>query len=240
MKEETNTRLATLRYSFLSTLPVMAGYVVLGIGFGLLMYDKGYSFWWSVLMSITIYGGSMQYVGVSLLSGGASVITTALTALMVQARHLFYGISMLDKYRNTGKGKPYLIFALTDETYSLVCSPELPQGVDKRGYYYLVSFFDQCYWVLGSFLGGVAGSAFPFSTAGIDFSMTALFVVVFVEQWEGTKNHVPALLGLGCAIGCLLLFGADQFLIPTMIAITLGLFIARPWMEKGGKNCESC
>jgi 4-azaleucine resistance transporter AzlC len=238
MTQETRQRVNTLRYAFRASVPVMAGYVLLGIGFGLLMYDKGYSFWWSVLMSVTIYGGSMQYVGVSLISGGASLITTAITAVMVQARHLFYGISMLDKYRDTGKRKPYLIFALTDETYSLVCSPELPEGVSRNGYYFLVSLFDQFYWVFGSFLGGVIGSAFTFNTTGIDFSMTALFVVVFVEQWESTRQHIPALLGLGAAILCLLIFGSDQFLIPTMIVITLGLFLFRGQIEKGGESHE--
>ena len=229
----------TLKYSFLASLPVMAGYIVLGIGFGLMMYDKGYSFWWCILMSVTIYGGSMQYVGVSLLSGGASLITTAITSLMVQARHLFYGISMLEKYRDAGKAKPYLIFAMTDETYSLVCSPKLPQGVNEKGYDLLVSLFDQCYWILGGFLGNVLGSAFPFSTAGIDFSMTALFVITFVEQWESTKQHLPALLGLGCSVVCLVIFGAENFLIPTMLCIALGLFLLRPVIEKGGKTHES-
>ncbi len=228
----------TIKHAFLSSLPVMAGYVVLGIGFGLLMYDKGYSFWWSVLMSLTIYGGSMQYVGVGLLSGGATVIATAITALMVQARHLFYGVSMLEKYRDAGRAKPYLIFALTDETYSLVCSPKLPQGMDEKNYDLLVSLFDQCYWVLGTLLGGLIGSAITFNTTGIDFSMTALFVVVFVEQWESARQHLPALLGLGCSVVCLLIFGADNFLIPTMIGITLGLFLLRPVIEKGGKQDE--
>ncbi len=228
----------TIKYAFLTSLPVMAGYVVLGLGFGLLMYDKGYSFWWTILMSLTIYGGSMQYVGVGLLSSGASLITAAITALMVQARHLFYGVSMLEKYRDMGRAKPYVIFALTDETYSLVCGPKLPQGVDEKAYDLLVSLFDQCYWVLGSFLGGVAGSAIPFDTTGIDFSMTALFVVVFVEQWESAGRHLPALLGLGCAVVCLLIFGADRFLIPTMLCIALGLFLLKPVIQRGGKRDE--
>ncbi len=228
----------TIRYSFLASLPVMAGYVVLGIGFGLLMYDKGYSFWWSILMSLTIFGGSMQYVGVGLLSGGASLVATAITTLMVQARHLFYGVSMLEKYRDVGKAKPYLIFALTDETYSLVCSPNLPQGVDEKKYDLFVSLFDQIYWVVGSFLGGLIGSAITFNTTGIDFSMTALFVVVFVEQWESTRQHLPALLGLGCSVVCLLIFGASNFLIPTMICVTLGLFLLKPVIEKGRQPDE--
>lgn len=215
----------TLKYSFLASLPVMAGYIVLGIGFGMLLAGKGYSFWWALLMSLTIYAGSMQYVGVELLAGGASLISTALMTLMVNARHLFYGISMIESYRETGKAKPYLMFALTDETYSLVCDAKLPEGVDRKRYYFLVSAMNQCYWVLGSFLGAFIGTALSFDTKGIEFSMTALFVVIFVEQWESTKNHMPALIGLGISLLCLLIFGADNFLIPAMIGITAGLFI---------------
>ena len=215
----------TVKYSFLASLPVMAGYIVLGIGFGILLYDKGYSFWWAILMSVTIYAGSMQYVGVGLLAGGASLISAAIMTLMVNARHLFYGISMVEKYRDTGASKPYLIYALTDETYSLVCDPELPEGVDRKKYYLLVSLMDQSYWVFGSFLGGFLGSALKFNGQGIDFAMTALFVVIFVEQWEKTKQHIPALLGLTLSLICLLIFGPDQFLIPTMLCIPVGLFL---------------
>lgn len=185
----------TIKYSFLATLPVMAGYLVLGMGFGILLHDKGYSFWWAILMSLCIYAGSMQYVGVELLSGGASLISAALMTLMVNARHIFYGVSMVDKYRDTGKAKPYLIFSLTDETYSLVCDPKFPEGVDSKKYYILVSVMDQCYWVIGSFVGGFLGSALQFNTTGIDFAMTALFVVIFVEQWESTKQHFGSRCG---------------------------------------------
>ena len=164
----------TVRYSFRASLPVMAGYVVLGMGFGILFQSRGYCWWWSFLMSLTVYAGSMQYVAIDLISGGASLITTALMTLMVNIRHLFYGITMLDKYKETGAEKPYLIFALTDETFSLVCSPELPDEVDRRRYYLLVSLFNQFYWVAGSTLGGILGSTLPFDTQGIDFSMTAL------------------------------------------------------------------
>lgn len=226
----------TAKYAFLASLPVMAGYIVLGTGFGILLYDKGYSFWWAILMSLTIYAGSMQYVGINLLAGGASVISTALMTLMVNARHLFYGISMVEEYRDMGKRKPYVIFGLTDETYSLVCgNPALPEGVDRRNYYFLVTLFDQCYWVLGSFLGGFLGSALKFNTAGIDFSMTALFLVIFVEQWEKEKQHIPALLGLTVSLICLLIFGGDNFLIPSMISITAGLFLLQKKIGKDGE-----
>lgn len=222
----------TLKYSFLASVPVMAGYIVLGTGFGILLADKGYSFWWAILMSLTIYAGSMQYVGVELLGSGATLISTALMTLMVNARHLFYGISMLEKYKNTGFMKPYLVFALTDETYSLVCEARLPEGVDRKWYYFLVSAMNQCYWVFGSFLGAFLGNSLSFNSKGIDFSMTALFVVIFVEQWEKTRNHIPALLGAGMSVLCLLVFGADNFLIPAMIGITAGLFLMKDSITK--------
>ena len=222
----------TLQYSFLATVPVMAGYLVLGLGFGILLYDKGYDFWWAIFMSIGIYAGSMQYVGIELLAAGAGLLPAALMTLMVNARHLFYGVSMVDKYRNTGKAKPYLIYALTDETYSLVCDAVLPEGVDRKGYYVLVSLLDQCYWVLGSLLGGLLGGALTFNTAGIDFSMTALFVVIAVEQWEKARTHAPALLGFGVSGLCLLLFGPGNFLIPSMLALSTLLLLLRPVVEK--------
>ena len=221
------------RIAFLSTLPVMAGYVVLGTGFGILLSSKGYNPLWSAAMSIFIYAGSMQYLAVDLLTGGAGLITAALATLMVNARHLFYGISMIGKYQDTGKFKPYLIFALTDETYSLNCG-QLPEGVeDGPRYYFLVSLFNQCYWVLGSLLGAVLGFVIPFNTEGIDFALTALFVTVFVEQWLSTKDHIPALIGLGASVLCLAVFGPGGFLIPAMGLITVLLALYR---KKGGQE----
>ena len=215
----------TFKYSFLASVSVMAGYVVLGAGFGMLLFDKGYSFWWAILMSCTIYAGSMQFVAVDLLATGASLISTALMTLLVNARHLFYGISMVESYRDMGWRKLYVVFGLTDETYSLVCGePKLPEGVDRKAYYFTVTLLDQCYWVFGSFLGGFLGSALDINTAGIEFSMTALFVIIFVEQWEKTKQHLPALMGLGISVICLLIFGAGDFLIPSMIGIVIALF----------------
>ena len=221
----------TLKTALVSTLPVMAGYLVLGMGFGILLHTRGYGIFWSAAMSLLIYAGSMQYLAVDLISGGAGLITAAVTTLMVNARHLFYGISMIGKYRDIGWRKPYLIFALTDETYSLNCSGA-PEGVDREGdYYFLVSLFNHCYWVLGSILGSLLGKAIPFSTEGIDFALTALFVTVFVEQWVSTKDHIPALLGLGISVLCLLIFGPERFLIPAMVLITLALGL---YGKKGG------
>lgn len=223
----------TIGYAFQSSLPIMAGYVVLGMGFGILLQNAGYSWHWAAAMSITIYAGSMQYVAVELLAGGASLAAAAAMTFFVNIRHLFYGISMLGAYKDTGKRKPYLIFALTDETFSLVCAPELPEGVDRNGYYLFLSLFNQIYWIIGSVAGAVLGNIIPFDTTGVDFAMTALFTVIFVEQWEGASTHVPALTGLVSSLVCLLLFGADDFLIPSMILIAALLFTMRGRLEGG-------
>ena len=215
----------TLRTALRDTLPVMTGYVFLGFGFGILMQQNGYGILWSAAMSLFIYAGSMQYVAVTLLAGGTSLLTTALTTLVVNARHLFYGISMVDAYKGIGKGKPYLIFALTDETYSLVSRCSLPEGVRYRDYCILVSLFDHLYWVGGTMLGSLAGTLLPINFQGVDFVLTALFVTIFVEQWLSTKNHIPALVGTGCTVLCLVLFGADVFLIPSMALIAASLIL---------------
>lgn len=219
-----------IKQSFRASLPVMAGYIVLGMGFGVLLSDKGYNFLWAILMSTTIYAGSMQYAAIDLISGGASLITTALMTLMINARHFFYGLSMLDQYQGTGKKKPYLIFSLTDETYSLVVSP-VPEGCDEKEYYFWVSLLDQIYWILGSLLGGLLGPLLPFDSTGMDFAMTALFVVIFVDQWKSAKSHVPAVLGLVISIIILIILGASKFVIPSMVLITLSLSLCRKQLE---------
>ena len=228
----------TAKYAFKQSVPIMAGYIVLGMGFGVLLESKGYGVLWAIAMSVFIYAGSMQYVAINLITGGASLIAAALMTLMVNARHLFYGISMLDKYKNTGKYKPYLIFALTDETYSLVCSGTIPEGVDRNKYYFLVSLFDQVYWVIGSVIGSVVGSVLNFNTAGIDFSMTALFLVVFVEQWKSTKDHASAITGVAASVVCLLIFGAGNFVIPAMISITVILLLMRKFRKDSEEAAE--
>ena len=213
----------------------MAGYLVLGMGFGVLLETKGYGVFWALAMSLFIYAGSMQYVAIDLLTGGASLISAALMTLMVNARHLFYGISMIERYRDTGAAKPYLIFSLTDETYSLVCSGNVPLGVDQKKYYLLVSFFNQCYWVAGSVAGSLVGSLLTFNTEGIEFAMTALFLVVFTEQWKSTKNHISAVTGVAASVVCLVIFGPDRFVIPAMAAITVLLTLMRGCFEKKEK-----
>ena len=225
-----------IKQAFIKSLPVMAGYVVLGIGFGILLRGAGYGVLWAFAMSAFIYAGSMQYVGVSLLTGGASILTTALTTFMVNARHLFYSISMVDRYKDAGKYKPYMIFALTDETYSLLSDGEDPFGDEEalNMYRFWVSLFDQSYWVTGCVLGSLLGAVIPFSTKGIEFSMTALFIASFTEQWLTTRDHLPALTGLLSTLVCLVLFGAERFLIPAMLLITLILTLVRGrYGEKG-------
>lgn len=216
-----------LRRAFYKSIPVLAGYIVLGIGFGILLRNAGYGVLWAGAMGLFIYAGSMQYVGVGLLSGGASVLTTIFTTIMVNARHLFYSISMIDSYKGAGKYKPYMIFALTDETYSLLCDGSAPEGEDPNLYRFLVSLFNQSYWVLGCVVGNLLGAVLPFSTAGIEFSMTALFIASFTEQWLTARDHIPALAGILCTFLALLLFGRENFLIPAMLLITLVLTILR-------------
>lgn len=227
----------TLKKAFKDSLPILAGYLALGIGFGVLLHSKGYSFWWALLMSCTIYAGAGQYAAVDLLSSGASLITTAVMTLIINARHFFYGFSLLDKYKGTGKAKPYMIFALTDETYSLVCTAKIPEGVDEKKYYFFLSLLDQLYWITGCTIGALLGTFIPFDSTGIDFAMTALFVVIFVEQWLSTKEHLPAILGTVTTLVCLFIFGAQYFIIPSMAFIAVELVFFRKRLEKN--SCDS-
>ena len=228
----------TLRQAFLDSLPVMAGYMVLGFGFGVLLQKDGYPFYVATLMSLTIFAGSLQYAAVSLFAQGASLLTTALVTLMVNARHLFYGLSMLEKYRGTGKAKSYLIASLTDETYSLVSRETIPHDVDRKKYYLYVSLIDHSYWILGSTLGALFGTLVNFNSQGVEFAMTALFVVIYVDQWLSAKQHLPAIIGLGASLVCLLIFGAADFLIPSMVAISAALLLLRKQLGKGDAHAE--
>ena len=236
-KEEINVRREDIRKAFIASVPVMAGYIVLGAGFGIVLETKGLGLIWAVAMSVFIYAGSMQYVAIELITGGASLITTALTTLMVNARHLFYGISMVDKYKGAGKKKPYLIFALTDETYSLVCSDESVKDVNNKYlYYFTVSLLNQIYWITGTVIGSLSGRMINFSTEGIDFALTALFVTIFTEQWISEKNHGPAIAGLASSILCLVVFGKDNFIIPAMCCIVAVLGFMRK--IQGKAECD--
>lgn len=227
----------TIRKAFTKSLPVMAGYMVLGIGFGILLKDAGYGLFWAFIMSLTIYAGSMQYVAVPFLASGASLITVALTTLMVNARHLFYGLTMIDKYKTAGKKKPYLIFSLTDETYSLFFITKVPPDVEEDKFLFAVAALDQSYWILGSGIGALLGNVIPFDTKGIDFAMTALFVVIMTEQWMEIKNRKSVIIGLVCGLVCLLIFGAENFILPTMICIMIILLAGKRALAKDA--CET-
>ena len=221
-----------LRTAFLDTVPVMTGYVFLGFGFGILMHQCGFGVLWAGAMSLFIYAGSMQYVAVSLLTSGAGLLVTAMTTFVVNARHLFYGISMVDAYKGAGKKKPYLIFGLTDETYSLASQIQVPDGISKTDYCFWVTLFDHSYWVFGTLLGSLAGTILPVNFEGVEFALTALFVTIFTEQWLNTKDHRPAIVGIAATALCLVLFGRDVFLIPSM-AIIAGCLTM---MQKTGKE----
>ena len=221
----------TAKYAFKQSVPIMAGYIVLGMGFGVLLESKGYGVLWAIAMSVFIYAGSMQYVAINLITGGASLIAAALMTLMVNARHLFYGISMLEKFKGTGWKKFFLIFGMCDETFSVNYTAKIPEGVDKGWFMLWVTFLNQFYWVSAATTGGLIGSLLKFDTTGISFVMTAMFVVIFLEQWLKEKNHVSSLMGIAVSVLCLICFGADSFMLPTMAAIVLLLTLSRKKLE---------
>lgn len=225
---------AAFRAAFPFTIPVLAGYLFLGLGFGVLMNVAGFSPLWPFFMSILIYGGAMQYIAVGLLTAKFDPLAVLLVSLMVQARHIFYGIAMLDRYNGTGARKYYLIDAMTDETFSVNYTAKIPEGVDARDFYFAVSLMDHCYWIAGSTLGGVLGSFLPFSTEGLDFVMTAMFVVILLNQLMHEKKHWVPLIGVGASVVALLVFGAESFLLPAMgLILALLLGFKKPLERKG-------
>ena len=229
-------RTKAFKAAFPHTLPVMAGYVFLGLGFGILLASKGYYFLWSLFMSIIIYAGSMQYAAIDLLAGGAGFLYTAMMTLIIQVRHLFYGLSLIEKYKDAGKMKPLLMHELTDETYSLVCSCDPPEDVDPNLFYLFISMLDHSYWIVGCTIGTLLGSMVNFNTTGIDFVMTALFIVIFTNQWLESRDHRPALIGVISSVICVVVFGPDNFIIPAMIAIAFILTVFRKSLEKEDKS----
>lgn len=222
-----NNKTRAFKAAFPYTIPVFTGFIFLGIAYGILMNSKGYGVGWSILMSLMAFGGSAQYVAVTFLTSVFNPLYALLMTLMINARHLFYGISMLDKYKNTGIFKPYLIFGLCDETFSIVCSTEPPEGVDRNWFNFFITLLNHSYWVLGSALGGILGSMVSFNTKGLDFVLTALFVVIFVEQWKTQKDHKPAIIGVLSSVICLVIFGPSIFIIPSMIVILVVLTLSR-------------
>ena len=216
--------------AFQTSFPIMVTFVVLGIGFGLLMQKHGFGPLWSLASCIIIYSGTVQFVSIALMSTG-SVFMAGLTALMVSARHIFFSISMIGRYRNEGVRKWYLYYALCDETYAMLSKDNMPKDVNISGYRLLVTLFDQLSWLIGCILGGCMGTLLDFDSTGIDFAMTALFTTVFLQQWIDTKNHIPAITGLLATLVCRLVFGQDFFLIPAMIIIVVTMTVMRKRIE---------
>lgn len=217
-----------------NTIPIFAGFWFLGIAYGVYMHVSGFSFIYPCLMALTIFGGSLEFVAVSMLLSPFAPLTTLFVALMIQARHLFYGIAMLDKFKGLGWKRVYLIFGLCDETFSINYTAKIPLDVDRGWFMFWVTALNQFYWVSGSTLGGLLGGLITFNTEGLDFVLTAMFVVIFLEQWLKEKKHYTALIGLGVSALCLVLFGADRFLIPSMCGILVLLVGLRQPLEKAG------
>lgn len=230
-----NSKLAALRAAIPYTVPIFAGFWFLAMAYGIQMSTSGFAFWYPMVMSAVIYGGSLEFVAVSMLLSPFAPVQTFLMTLMIQARHLFYGISMLDKYKSLGPKKYYLIYAMCDETFSVNYTAKIPENVNRGWFYFFVTLLNQLYWVSGATIGGLLGSLIHFDTTGLDFVMTAMFVVIFMEQWMKERRHFSELIGFFAAVCCRLLFGADSFLIPTMVCIFVCLsFLKKPSEAKFG------
>ena len=225
----------SLAAAFPHTVPVLMGYLSIGIVFGWMLSAAGFHPLWSAIMSVTIYAGSGQYLGVELLSKAAPLQDAAFLTLILNFRHLVYGLSMLEKFRNLGWRKLYMIFALTDETYALLAGVSVPEGVAGKDFFFSIALLDHLYWIAGSIIGAVAGALITIDTEGIDFAMTALFLVIAVEQWQSNDDHSPVFLGALGTLACLLLFGPEngRFLIPALAILVAGLLLLRPRLERG-------
>ncbi|PXV95799.1 4-azaleucine resistance transporter AzlC [Lachnotalea glycerini] len=232
-KEKTNyeDKKKAFLYAFPKTIPVLTGFLVLGMAYGVLMQSKGYGVLWSVLMSAVAFCGSMQFVAITLLTTAFNPLQALFLSIMVNARHLFYGISMLEKYKGLGRARMFLIYVLCDETFSIASSDAPPSDVNHKYYYLSISALDYFYWVLGTFLGGLAGNVVNFNTKGLDFVLTALFVVLFLEQWKKRENRASGVIGIIATIISLFLFGKNNLVIPSMILILIIL------MLRGKKEC---
>lgn len=227
-------RRKALAAAFPHTIPIFAGFWFLGMAYGLYMNVSGFSFWYPMLMSLTIFGGSLEFVAVTMLLGTFAPLQTFIMTLMIQARHLFYGVAMLEKFRGLGWKRFYLIFGLCDETFSINYTAQIPEGVDRGWFMFFVTALNHFYWFSGATIGGLAGSLVSFDTEGLDFVMTAMFVVIFLDQWLKEGKHYTALIGVAASAACLLLFGADSFLVPTMVCVLCLLTVFRRPIEKAG------
>ena len=224
--------------AFPYTIPVLTGYLFIGIAFGVMYAEKGYSFLWAILMSVLVYAGSGQYLAVNFFVPGISFLQVIFLTFMVNVRHVFYGISLLERFNKMGKARWYMIFGLTDETYSLLCTTKVPEDVEESKFLLAISLMNQSYWVAGSAIGAIAGNVLPINSEGIDFAMTALFVVIFIEQWMDKKNRVPEMIGVVTAILCLLIFGAENFVLPAMLLIIFVLLVARKKLDEEELICQ--
>lgn len=232
MENKTSIIKNSFKAAFPYTIPIFAGFWFLGLTYGIYMKVSGFSFLYPMLMSITVLAGSAEFVAVDMLLGAFNPLQAFLITLMINARHIFYGISMLDKYKGIGLKKLYLIFGMCDESFSINCSADIPENADTGWFMFFVTLLNHFYWVFGATMGGLFGSLIRFNTEGIDFVMTAMFVVIFLEQWLKEKNHVSSLIGLGVSLLSLLIFGADSFIIPAMLGIIVSLTLARKSIEK--------
>lgn len=223
-----------LKAAFPHTIPIMAGFWFLSLAYGIYMNVSGFNFLYPTLMAVVIFGGSLEFIAVSMLLSPFAPLQAFLLALLVQARHLFYGISMLEKYKGMGWKKWFLVFGLCDETFSINFTAKVPEGIDRGWFYLCVSWLNHIYWVLGALMGGLIGALIKFDTTGIDFIMTAMFVAIFMEQWKKEKNHITAFVGIFSAAICLIVWGADNFMIPTMVSIVILLTILRKPIEAKG------
>lgn len=234
MMKNTGTAVSALKAAFPVTIPIMAGFIFLGAAYGIYMNISGFPAIYPILTSLVVFAGSMEFVAVNLLLGAFDPLGALMLTLMVNARHLFYGISMLDKYKDTGKKKWYLIFGLCDETFSINCTSEVPEGIDKGWFYFFVTFLNQCYWVGGASIGGIFGSVVEFNAEGLEFVMTALLVVIFLENWIKEKNHTSSVIGAAVTLICLIIAGPDNFIIISMAAIILILTLLRNKLTSEG------
>ena len=225
--------------AFPYTIPVLTGYLFIGIAFGVMYAEKGYSFLWAMLMSVLVYAGSGQYLAVNFFVPGVSFLQVIFLTFMVNVRHVFYGISLVERFNRFGKSRWYMVFGLTDETYSLLCTTKVPKDVDEEKFLFAISVLDHSYWVLGSVIGAIAGTLLPISSEGIEFAMTALFVVIFIEQWTEKKNRIPEMIGVVVAVIALQIFGASHFVLPAMLVSVSVLLVSRKRLEdKGDESCQ--
>ena len=222
----------TFKYALIQTTPVMIGYIFIGIAFGLLLADSGYGRLWALSMALIVYGGSLQFALLPLIASHASLLTVAVMSLSISSRQTVYGLSLIERFKAMGKKQLYMIYSLCDETYSVLCS-EVPDGIVRQKFDFYCAALDMLYWAVGCTLGNIFGSMITFNTNGVDFAMTALFVVICVEHWLGAKNHLPAIIGTLCGVGCLVIFGAANFILPALLSAVAMMLLLKNRIREG-------